>query len=190
MKVTIYGGANNKKYTEKEIACSERLGAFLAKINAEVLTGACTGFPYFVGKAVIRNNPSAKVIGYSPALNQEEHISKYRFPLDGVTHIEYVQKDGIHKAENFLKRSMDMSSFSDIVIAMGGSWGTYSELLFSFFYKKTIILIKEFGGAVTAFKNTWNFFDSRDYYSGVHHGANIITVKNVDEAIKVLGKMC
>jgi len=187
LRVTVYGGTNNKHYTEAELDCSEKLGKYLASIGAEVLTGACRGFPRFVGKAAKRDG--AKVIGYSPAKNEKEHIEKYNFPMDGVTHMEYITRDGEHQADNFLRRSWDMVPFSDVAIALGGSWGTYTELLFSFWYKKTIILVHEFGGAVEAFLNTWSFFDNRDNNPAVHQGAKVINAKNVDEAIAALEKI-
>ncbi|MCL2846566.1 MAG: hypothetical protein FWE38_02640 [Firmicutes bacterium] len=187
MRVTVYGGTNNKAFTEQELDCSERLGRYLAKIGAEVLTGACRGFPRFVGREAARNG--SKVIGYSPAMNEQEHIEKYKFPMDGVTHMEYIKVNGEHQADNFLRRSWDMVPFSDVAIALGGSWGTYTELLFSFWYKKTIILVQGFGGATEAFANTWNFFDSRDNNPAVHMGSTIINVANVDEAIAALEKL-
>ena len=186
-RVTVYGGTNNKSYSEKELGESARFGKFLAEKGADVLTGACLGFPYFVGKAAAE--AGGKVVGYSPALNEHDHIHKYKFPMDGVTHMEYIEKDGENQAENFLKRSWDMNYYSDVVVALGGSWGTYTELLFSFWYKKTIILVTDFGGAVEAFDNTWKFFDERDNNPAVHNGSVIIRVKNIDEAMSEIEKL-
>jgi len=187
MKVTVYGGTNNKEYTKQEMECSHKLGKYLAGIGAEILTGACRGFPQFVGQEAIKHG--GKVIGYSPALNEKDHVEKYGFPLDAVTHMEYIKKDGVNQADNFLTRSWEMTPYSDVVIALGGSWGTYTELLFSFWYKKTIILVKGFGGACEAFHNTWTFFDERCINPAVHHGANIILVDNVEQAIEQIEKL-
>ena len=186
-KVTVYGGTNNKSYTAQEMEECKKLGKYLAKKGLEVLTGACNGFPLFVGREAIAHG--GKVVGYSPARNKKDHVQKYNFPIDGVTHLEFIEKDGQNPAENFLKRSWDMNYYSDIVIALGGSWGTYTELLFSFWYKKTIILVTSFGGAVEAFDNTWNFFNSRDINPAVHNGAKLIKVANIEEAIKVFEAM-
>lgn len=184
MKVTIYGGTNNSEYTQQERADCEKLGQFLALNNIEVLTGACYGYPYYVGKATVQSG--GMVIGYSPGKDLTEHIEKYKFPTDGVTKIEFIAKDGVSKADNFLRRSMDMSAFSDVVVAMGGSWGTYSELIFSFFYKKTIILIDKYDGATRAFRETWNFFDKRPNNPNVHTGATILHAPDVDTACRLL----
>ena len=186
LKVTVYGGTNNKTYDANEVAGSEKLGTYLAGIGAEILTGACDGFPRFVGRAA--KNAGGRVIGYSPALNEDDHINKYKFPMDGVTDMEYITDDGVNQADNFLRRSWDMNKYSDIVIALGGSWGTYTELLFSFWYKKIIILVKGYGGAVEAFNNTYNFFDQRDFNPAVHHGSEIIMVDTIEEAIAEVEK--
>ncbi|MCL2756346.1 MAG: hypothetical protein FWE45_04850 [Firmicutes bacterium] len=187
MRVTVYGGTNNVVYSEQEMACSHKLGRYLASIGAEILTGACRGFPQFVGQEAVKHG--AKVVGYSPALNERDHVEKYQFPLDGVSHMEYIKIDGVNQADNFLRRSWDMNEFSDVAVALGGSWGTYTELLFSFWYKKTIILVKGFGGACEAFHSTWKFFDERDNNPAVHQGSTIIIVENVEEAISELEKL-
>jgi len=186
MKVTVYGGTNNTEYTAVEKEDCERLGAFLAKNGIEILTGACYGFPYYVGRAAVLAGGS--VIGYSPALDLKEHVDKYKFPTDGTTKLEFIEKKGETKADNFLRRSMDMTAFSDVVIAMGGSWGTYSELIFSLFYKKTIILIDKYDGATRAFWQTWNLFDRLPNNPHVHQGAKIFVVKDIDEACEVVLK--
>jgi len=187
MKVTVYGGTNNKSYSAAEISECEKLGNWLAKSKIEILTGACKGMPYYTGRAAVK--AGGKVIGYSPAINKKEHVEKYDFPLDGVSDLVYNKVRWYTQAENFLRRSWDMTPFSDVVVALGGSWGTYSELIFSFFAKKTIILVESFGGAVEAFINTYNFFGSRDVNPAVHNGSTIIKVKSIDEAIKVIKGM-
>ena len=180
MKITVYGGTNSKVYTDKQKTECEKLGKALASMGAEVLTGACGGFPYFVGKAAVQGG--SKVWGYSPAINQKEHEGKFGYPMDGVTDMIYKGTGGT--AESLLKRMQDMVPFAPIAVALGGSWGTYYELILAFWYKKTVILVEEFGGAVEAFMNTYEFFGKRDVNPAVHLGPTIIRVKCVDEAIK------
>ena len=188
MKITVYGGTNNKSYTKKEQDCSEKLGKYLGSIKAEILTGACRGFPEFVGRSAIKHG-AKKVVGYSPAKDAQDHVQNYQFPLDAVTHMEYKKQEGMGQADNFINRSWDMSKFSDIVVALGGSWGTFTELIFSFWYKKIIILVRGFGGATEAFYDTWKFFDSRDTNPAVHLGSKIILVDTVDDAIVEIEKL-
>lgn len=180
MKVTVYGGGY-KKLSDNEIKQCKKLGKFLASIGAEILTGGGSGFPYQVGKAAVQGG--ARVYGRSPARNEEEHINKYNFALDGVTDMIYMNKSYPTPAEGLLKRMQDMQPFSDLVIALGGNWGTFYELVLSLYYKKTIILVHEFEGASTAFQNVHTFFGARDFNPKVHLGATIIPVGTIDEAI-------
>jgi len=187
MRVTVYGGTNNKYYTEKEIGECEKLGNWLAENKIELLTGACKGMPYFIGRAATKSG--GRVIGYTPAINEKEHIEKYDFPMDGVSEMVYNKKQYSTMAENFLIRSWEMTPFSDVVIALGGSWGTYSELMFSFFAKKTIIVVEGFEGAGKAFLNTHKFFDERDYNPDVHLGMKIYKVKDISGAIEKIKQL-
>jgi len=187
MKIIVYGGTNNKVYTSYQMQECEKLGSYLGQSGAEVLTGACRGYPYYVGKAAIKHG--AKVVGFSPALDQAEHISKYDFPTDGVTELVFSKETYATMSESFIRRSLDMTPFSDVVIALGGSWGTFSELIFSLLLKCTIILVEEFEGAVKAFQDAYKFFGARDINPNVHNGAKIITVKTVDEAIQEMSKL-
>jgi predicted Rossmann-fold nucleotide-binding protein len=187
MKITVYGGTNNKKYTGAQMAECEKLGRYLAERGAEILTGACRGFPYYVGKAAIEHG--GNVIGYSPAVDALEHMEVYGFPTDGVSDMVYSRQKYKTPSESFLRRSMDMTPFADVVIAMGGSWGTFSELIMSFMSKRTLILVEQFGGAVKAFENAYRFFSGREFNPDVHLGAKIIKVKTVDDALAEMSKL-
>jgi len=106
-----------------------------------------------------------------------------------VTKMVYVKSTFPTMAEAFMRRSLDMTPFSDVVVALGGSWGTFGELYFSFMFKRTIILVEEFEGAVKAFEDAYEFFGKRDVNPNVHNGAKIIRVKSVDECIEALIKL-
>jgi predicted Rossmann-fold nucleotide-binding protein len=182
MKISIFGGTNNKSYTEQERIDCEKLGAYLGKNRDEVLTGGCGGYPYFVGAAAVKSG-AARVWGYSPATTRDEHVNKFGYPMDGVTDMLYKGDKTVTNAESLLKRMQDMVPFAPIAVALGGSWGTYYEMILGFWYKKTMILIEGFGGAVEAFLNTYDFFGRRDINPDVHYGPIIIRVRDIDEAI-------
>ncbi len=187
MKITIYGGTNNKSYSEDEIKVCEELGEFLAKKGYEILTGACGGYPYYVGRGSV--NAGGKVIGYTPALSLEEHTDRYKFATDGVTDLVWNDKDYPTNSENFLRRSMDMTPYSDVVVALGGSWGTFSELLFSFFAKKKIIIVDDLGGAGEMFQRSYEYFSSRDNNPDVQQGSTIVHVKDIQGLKDYLNKI-
>ena len=187
MKLIVYGSTNNRVYTPEQRAKCEKLGAFLGKNHVDVLTGACFGYPYFVGKAVIANG--GHVTGYSPAVDLAEHKELFKFPTDGVSELVYNKVKYPTESESFLRRQMEQLSFADVAVALGGSWGTFCELIMSFFAKHTIILIEEFEGAVKAFNDVHAYFATRDVNPKVHHGSKIIRVKTVDEAVQEMAKL-
>ncbi len=187
MKITVYGGTNNKHYSEKEIQACADLGKFLAENQFEILTGACGGYPYYVGRGAVQ--AGGKVIGYTPAVNLQEHLERYKFTTDGVSDLVFNENILPTNSENFLKRSMDMTPYSDVVVALGGSWGTFSELLFSFFAKKKMIIVDEFKGAGEIFDTVNDFFRSRDNNPDVVNGAEIIHVKDLTALKKMLLQM-
>ena len=187
MKITVYGGTNNKYYSEKEIQACADLGKFLAQHGFEILTGACGGYPYYIGRGAVQ--AGGKVIGYTPAKDLQEHLERYKFATDGVTDLEFNKNILPTNSENFLKRSMDMTPYSDVVVALGGSWGTFSELLFSFFAKKKIIIVDEFKGAGEIFDIVDDFFRQRDNNPDVVNGAEIIHVPDLAALKKMLLQM-
>jgi predicted Rossmann-fold nucleotide-binding protein len=162
------------------------LGRHLGTNGDELLTGGCGGYPYFLGKAAV--DSGSRVWGYSPAETEQEHIEVFKYPMDGVTDMLYKGDKTVTRAESLLKRMQDMVPFAPLCVALGGSWGTYYEMILGFWYKKTMILIESFGGAVDAFLNTYDFFGKRDINPDVHYGPTIIRVKNVDEAIVEIEK--
>ena len=185
MRITVYG-AGHKKLNDHEIKQCKTLGKYLGKVKAEVLTTGGNGIPYQVGKAAAQSG--ARVYGRSPARNADEHVKKFGGALDGVTDMIYMTKSYPTPAEGLLKRTQDMQSFSELVIALGGNWGTFYELMLSLYYKKTIILVNEFEGASVAFQNVHTFFGVRDFNPRIHLGATLIPVKDIEEAIAVLKK--
>ena len=181
-RILVNGGTNNQSYSEYERAQCEKLGEYLGSIGAEIKTGGCFGYPYFVGKKAVEKG--SRVWGRSPARTEKEHIEKYGYPIDGVTDMIYAMDMYQDQAKSLLYRMQEMQSFAEIVICLGGSWGTYYECILALWYKKTIILVEEFGGACEAFINTYNFFGARDFNPAVHEGATIIRCKTIDDAIK------
>lgn len=187
MKI-VFNGGGYRKLSEHDISECQKLGRFLASIGAEVMTGGGGGYPYQVGKAAVL--AGGKVIGRSPARNPKEHEEKYNFKFDGVSQMIYVKKKFKKHTEGLLQRMQDMQTFGDITITMGGTWGTLYELILSFYHKKIIILIEEFEGATTLFRDAHTYFGTRgDINPAVHFGPTIIPVKNVDEAIEALKKI-
>jgi len=180
-------GGGYKVLSTKELADCEKLGKYLAGSGYEIQTGGGTGYPYAVGKAAVQSG--ARVFGRSPAISQAEHIEKFHFKMDGCTDYIYVTKKFDTPAEGLIARMQDMQPFSDLVIAMGGTWGTLYELTLSLYFRKTIILITGFKGATKVFRDAHRYFGKGNFNPVIHQGAKIITVKTVDEAIQEMAKL-
>ena len=187
MKI-VFNGGGYRELGEYEIGECTKLGDFLASIGVELMTGGGTGFPYHVGKAAVAGG--AVVHGRSPARNEKEHAEKYGFKFDGVTDMIYMEENLLNHNEGFLRRMQLMQNFADTTIAVAGTWGTLYELIISFYYKKTIIIIEEFAGAALQFKKLHEYFSgSGDTNPAVHLGPKLFFCKNVDETIEVVRKL-
>lgn len=157
----------------------EKLGYFLAKKKMRIITGACPGIPYFVGRGAITIN--GEVIGYSPAISMEQHLKKYNFTLDGCSKIEYMSKE-YEINEVFLIRSIDMLREADVVISIEGGRGTYGELQMSLCMGKKLICCVAYGGISQKIKALSRFAAEYNF------GGEIYIVKSIQDAIKLLEK--
>jgi hypothetical protein len=156
------------------------LGAWLAENNVSLMTGACSGVPYYVGKGAVDNG--GRVIGYSPAVDNQEHLEKFDFPTDGCSEIYYLEGE-YSKNDAFLIRSMQMMEASDLVISLYGNWGTLNELVFSVFSGKKIITAAFLGGASDIFSGVFKTLDSQGAY---HYGAKLLVANTVHDLKSII----
>jgi len=131
MKIAISGSGNG---TNPEILNkSKELGKLIAKNNHILLYGGCKGYPYSVARGALLEN--GKVIAYSPAKDEQEHIERYSFSIDHG--IEYVYtKLGIPE------RNIPLIKNADIVIILDGQIGTLNEFCIAFHENKEIRILK------------------------------------------------
>lgn len=121
IKVGVMGSADNALaggVTDAVREKGEALGREIAARDCLLLTGATTGLTYIVGKSA--RAAGAFHIGISPASNEREHVEKYELPLDSCDSIIYTGF-GLKGRNVVLVRSCD------IVLFIGGSWGTLNE---------------------------------------------------------------
>ncbi len=121
IKVGVMGSADNALaggVTEAVRAKGEALGREIAARDLLLLTGATTGMTYIVGRSA--RAAGAFHIGISPASNEREHVERYQLPLDSCDSIIYTGF-GLKGRNVVLVRSCD------IVLFIGGSWGTLNE---------------------------------------------------------------
>jgi uncharacterized protein (TIGR00725 family) len=121
IKVGVMGSADNALaggVTDAVRAKGEALGTEIAARDYLLLTGATTGLTYIVGKSARARG--AFHIGISPARTEREHVESYGLPLDSCDSIIYTGF-GLKGRNVVLVRSCD------IVLFIGGSWGTLNE---------------------------------------------------------------
>jgi uncharacterized protein (TIGR00725 family) len=121
IKVGVMGSADNALaggVTDVVREKGEALGREIAARDLLLLTGATTGLTYIVGKSA--RAEGAFHLGISPASNEREHVERYELPLDSCDAIIYTGF-GLKGRNVVLVRSCD------IVLFIGGSWGTLNE---------------------------------------------------------------
>jgi uncharacterized protein (TIGR00725 family) len=121
IKVGVMGSANDTLPDGVAQVVSEKadaLGRAIAARDLLLLTGATTGLPYIIGKSA--RHAGAFHLGVSPATCEREHVEKYNLPLDACDTIIYTGF-GLKGRNVVLVRSCD------VVLFIGGSWGTLNE---------------------------------------------------------------
>jgi uncharacterized protein (TIGR00725 family) len=121
IKVGVMGSANDTMpggLAEVVREKASELGQAIAARDLLLLTGATTGLPYIVGKSA--REAGAFHIGVSPATSEDEHVERYKLPLDSCDTIIYTGF-GLKGRNVVLVRSCD------VVLFVGGSWGTLNE---------------------------------------------------------------
>jgi uncharacterized protein (TIGR00725 family) len=116
---------------------AEQLGAAIAKRDAILLTGATTGLVYVTGKAA--HDAGCFHVGISPGSSQDEHVERYKLPLDACDTIIYTGF-GLKGRNVVLVRSCD------VVLFIAGAMGTLNEFTIAYDEGKIIGCLTGTGG--------------------------------------------
>ena len=135
MKIAVCGSSSvdNDEIAKKAF----EIGTELAKSDILLLTGAGNGYPYEAAKGAF--SAGGKVFGVSPAKDKEEHVTKYSFPTENFTEIEYTNL-GIPG------RNFPVVNEADAIIIVSGQIGSLNEFTIAFHGKKVIGVLKNSGG--------------------------------------------
>jgi uncharacterized protein (TIGR00725 family) len=120
LKVGVIGSAGNTSGPAAD-SLSERASALaraLSKHDVILLTGGTTGVVYAVGKAA--HEAGIFHIGVSPASSEEEHVERYKLPIDACDLLVYTGF-GLKGRNVVLVRSCD------IVVCIAGGMGSLNE---------------------------------------------------------------
>jgi uncharacterized protein (TIGR00725 family) len=113
------------------------LGAAIARAGCILISGATTGLPALVARALRENGGFA--VGVSPAENHAEHVGRYRLPDDGADVM-------IYTGFGYKGRNVVNVRSADIVIIFGGATGTLNEFTIAYDEGKIIGVLERSGG--------------------------------------------
>jgi uncharacterized protein (TIGR00725 family) len=136
LKIGVMGGATGR-FQRHHMDKAHRLGNAIAKNGIVLITGACPGLP--LAAACGAKQAGGMVVGISPALSLDEHVSKYRSPADFHDVL-------IFTGSGLMGREVVNIRSSDIVIIIGGRSGTLGELAIAYDEGKLIGVLTGTGG--------------------------------------------
>ena len=146
MRIGIFGSSSNDMKETVRVN-ARRLGSEIAKAGHTLVTGACSGIPH---EAVIgAYNSGGRTIGFSPATNLSDHVTKFNYPAEGYTQMIFIPSEFEFKNETALStkyRSISAVANSDVIIIVGGGLGTIAEFAMGLDSGKTIGILDDSGG--------------------------------------------
>ncbi|MDP2676803.1 MAG: hypothetical protein Q8O83_03905 [bacterium] len=142
-KICVSGAAETGHCPKDALERAKELGKEIVKHNAILVTGATTGFPYWA--AIGAKEAGGISIGLSPALNEKEHVEKYKLPVDYMDMIVYTGFD-------YAGRNLLLTRASDGVIVGCGRMGTLNEFTIAFEDNKPVGVLEDAGGSTDLIK--------------------------------------
>ena len=136
MTVGIMGSAGGVIADEIKAKLRE-LGRCIARRGYVLITGAAPGMPHETVLGAFEAD--GIVVGVSPALNLEEHVTKYLSPTRGYRAI-------IFTGSGLMGREIENIRSCDVVIFAGGRSGTLGEFSIAFDEGKIIGILNGTGG--------------------------------------------
>ena len=136
MTVGVMGsaGGNIPKEVSQKV---KTLGRSIARRRYVLITGACPGLPQDAVLGAIEER--GFVVGVSPGLNLEEHVTKYHSPTHGYQAI-------IYTGSGLMGREIENIRSCDVVIFVGGRSGTLGEFAIAYDEGKIIGVLLSTGG--------------------------------------------
>ena len=139
-KIGVMGSASDTLLPGELIRLADladRMGASIAARDCVCVTGATTGLPELVSRAV--RNHGGMTIGISPATSMDDHVRRYRLPPDCADII-------IFTGFGLKGRNVINIRSSDIVIIFGGAMGALNEFTIAYDEAKIIGVLEGSGG--------------------------------------------
>ena len=124
------------------------LGKEIGRRRYVLITGACPGLPHEAVKGA--KITGGIVVGVSPALNFEEHVVKFKSPVEGYDAL-------IYTGSGLMGREIENIRSCDVVVFAGGRSGTLGEFAIAYDEAKIIGILENTGGITDHLKTIVSF---------------------------------
>lgn len=141
LKIGVCGAAETTTCGVNALSQAKLLGQEIVKQGGVLVTGAVTGFPFWV--AMGAKEEKGVSIGISPAASEHEHVETYRLPLEYMDLI-------IYTGFGYPGRDLLFTRSCDAIILGCGRVGTIHEFTVAF----------EDGKPIGVLEGDWNTSDT------------------------------
>jgi len=184
MIIAIYGSASNNDPKTRNVA--RVLGKLIAKNGHTLITGACSGTSHEAAKAAFLEG--GQVIGYSPGIDIDDHITRFSDPVECFSKLIFVPRNYEYKdnrAACYKYRNISTALHCDKAIIIGGRFGTLNEFTLAYEFGKEIGVLDNIGGAGEVIASnlislTLNKIEKKT-------GAKVVIASSVSSLAKQLG---
>lgn len=122
-KICVSGAAETGHCGKEAFAVAEELGREIVRHGCVLVEGATTGFPFWTAKGA--KEEGGIVVGFSPAVSENDHVNVYNLPTDYHDIIVYT-------GFNYSGRNLLLTRAADAVIVGCGRMGTLNEFTIAF----------------------------------------------------------
>jgi uncharacterized protein (TIGR00725 family) len=162
MKITVGVLGSSVIWDTEMEELAVRTGMLIAERGATLITGATTGYSFAAAKGA--TSVGGEVIGFSPALNRKDHISK-GLPVSDHSLIVFTGLSS--HGRNILNVRA-----SNAALFIGGSMGTMNELTLAYDEEKIIGILEGSGGFCNHLKEWMPALSKPDNRSIIHYADN------------------
>ena len=127
-KIGVMGAATGT-HSEENLKKAEEVGKAIVENDCIMLYGATIGFPLAAAKGA--KSADGTVLGVSPAVNEKEHLEKYKYPVELCDAV-------IYTGFGFSGRNTILVRSCDAVIIINGRSGTMIEFGVAYAEEKVI----------------------------------------------------
>ena len=174
-KIGVMGGAEGE-HPQEVLEKAAAVGKAIAEAGELLLFGATIGIPLEAAKAA--KEAGGFVLGISPALNEKEHIEKYKLPIEGSSTIVY-------SGFGFAGRNVILVRSCDAVIIIDGRVGTLIEFGTAYAEERVIGALTGTGGVADKTKELEEMFAGKNDTTIIYESD---PAKLVGKVIEELGK--